>query len=204
MMASQGPWPHFSVARVEGAVLETLDADRDDATAALGGDEDSFARLVTRHQSAIFQQMWRFSRDRLVQEELVQQVFVEVYRSLGSFKGKAPFLHWMRRIATRVGYRYWKQEGRKRELRAALEQEALNQPHYHADMAPSEAAEQLHGFLARLDPKDRLILTLMYFEDLDGREIAERMGWSATLVRVRAHRARQRLRKLLDQAGVKG
>jgi len=66
---------------------------------------------------------------------------------------------------------------------------------------PSEAAEYLYGLLDRLPPEDRVVLTLLYFEELDTREIARHMGWSRTLVKVRAYRARQKLRTMLGEAG---
>lgn len=172
-----------------------------DIRTSLDGDDTAYARIVERYQAQIFSQMWRFSRDPDVQQELVQEVFIEVYKSLKRFKGEAPFLHWIRRIATRVGYRYWKYEARRKRLSEALEREPLFGAHAPEEQEPSEAAESLHRLLARLRPRDRLVLTLMYFEDLSTREIAERIGWNENLVRVRAHRARQRLKKLLEQAG---
>ena len=75
--------------------------------------EQAYARLVRRYQSEIADQMWRFSRQVSVAEELVQEVFVEAYFSLAKFRGQSPLLHWLRRIATRVGYRYWKHEARR-------------------------------------------------------------------------------------------
>ena len=164
---------------IEEGRLETpvTDTDRRDIAASLGGDGDAFARLVARYQAEVFKQMWRFSRDPGVHDELVQQVFVEVYRSLRGYRERAPFLHWLRRIATRVGYRYWKQEARDRRLQAAVKFEAdVSRPPEEQD--PSEAAELLHTFLAQLKPKDRLVLSLMYFEGCDGQEIAKRTGWS--------------------------
>jgi len=67
--------------------------------------------------------------------------------------------------------------------------------------SPSEAAQHLHELLAQLRPKERLILSLVYFERCDLKEIASRMGWSVNLVRVRAHRARQKLKKMLEEKG---
>lgn len=194
-------WPE-----IEEIGLETArtGADWDDIRASLDGDDGAYARIVERYQAQVFSQMWRFSRDPDVQQELVQEVFIEVYRSLKRFKGEAPFLHWIRRIATRVGYRYWKYEARKKRLRDAMEQEPLLGLHAPEEQEPSEAAEYLHRFLAQLRPKDRLVLSLMYFEDLSTREIAERLGLRENLVRVRAHRARQKLKKLLEQAGFGG
>jgi RNA polymerase sigma-70 factor (ECF subfamily) len=55
--------------------------------------------------------------------------------------------------------------------------------------------------LAELPPRDRLVLTLLHLEELDTQAIAERLGWSRTLVKVQAFRARQKLRKLLEARG---
>ena len=184
--------------------VEHTDTDGPDIQATLQGDEHAFARLVARHQAVVFQQMWRFTRDRNEQDELVQEVFIEVYRSLRNFRGRAPFLHWLRRIATRVGYRYWKHQARDRRLREALDQRPIAEFRPPEQQDPSEAAEQLHSLLGRLAPKDRLILSLLYFDGCDPAEVAERMGWNANLVRVRAHRARQKLKKMLEDLGLKG
>jgi RNA polymerase sigma-70 factor (ECF subfamily) len=183
--------------------LETAreQTDWSDIRASLEGDESAYARLVERYQDRIFSQMWRFTRDPSVQEELVQEVFIDVYRSLKTFRGKAPFLHWIRRIATRVGYRYWKQEARRRRVEDAVESRLVDAAPSPEEESPSEAAERLHEILGRLRPKERLLLTLIYFEECDTREIAERTGWNVNLVRVGAHRARQKLKKLLEEEG---
>lgn len=168
--------------------------------ASLSGDGDAFARLVERYQQATAGVLWRFTRDRLVLEELVQDAFVEAYLSLGRFRKDAPFLPWLRTIATRVGYRYWRRNRQQRDRQAALAQwRRLDGPVPAAQERP-DAAEALFGLLEALGPKDRLVLTLQYFEGCNTKEIAERTGWTAALVKVRAFRARQRLRALLLEA----
>lgn len=176
-------------------------ADQRDLDASLAGDEVAYARIIDRYQGKVAAQMWRFSRDPLVVEELVQEAFVEAYLSLPKFRGTAPFLHWLRRIATRVGYRHWKQKQRDRRRRDAVEQAGLPDAVPPADLAPSEAGEYLHALLEQLPPEDRLVLTLHYFDQLDMNEIAEHMGWTRTLAKVRAHRARKKLRAMLEEAG---
>ncbi len=176
------------------------DEDRRDIRQSLVGDEEAYARIIGRYQPMIAAQMWRFSRDAAVVEELVQEAFVEAYLSLGKFKGRAPLLHWLRKIATRVGYRYWRKRTReqdRREVLARRAEELVPPP----DPSPSEAGEYLHTLLAQLPAEDRLVLTLHYFEARGTREIAERMGWTRSLVKVRAYRARKKLRTLLEEAG---
>jgi RNA polymerase sigma-70 factor (ECF subfamily) len=177
------------------------DSDWVDIRASLEGDDSAFENIVARYQAQIFSQMWRFTHDPDVQQELVQETFIEVYRSLRRFKGKAPLLHWIRKIATRVGYRYWKYETRKRQVSAEIDQQQLSEWPAPEEQEPSEAAEHLHLLLAQLPAKDRLVLTLMYFEGLSTSEIAEQTGWNENRVRVRAHRARKKLKSLLEQAG---
>ena len=177
--------------------------DQRDIAASLKGDGEAYARLVQHYQDQVVAQMWRFTRDTAVLEELVQEVFVEAYLSLKGFRGRAPFLHWLRRVATRVGYRYWKSQVRKRDREEALTETRLKLATAPADLSPFEAAEALYGMFAELPSQDRLVLTLFYFDECDMNEIASRTGWNRTLVKVRLHRARKRLKALLNEAGVR-
>ena len=65
--------------------------------------------------------------------------------------------------------------------------------------ASRQAAEVVHDLLARLAPRDRLVMTLMYLEQCTVAEIAQRTGWSESLVKVQAFRARRRLRRICEQ-----
>lgn len=179
-----------------------IDEDRRDIAASLDGDERSFARLIARYEGTVAHQMWRFTRDEGELEALTQEVFVEAYFSLAGYKAKAPFLHWLRRIATRVGYRYWKRQARERDRRQTLDTWRADFEVSTKPEVPSEAAERLFGMLEQLPAKDRLVLTLLYFEELDTREIGERLGWSRSLVKVRAFRARKKLKAMLEDEGL--
>jgi RNA polymerase sigma-70 factor (ECF subfamily) len=139
--------------------------------------------------------MWRFSRDPAVCEELVQNVFVEAYFSLKNYSGKAPFLHWLRKIAVRAGYKYWKQQA-KTKTAVSLDELDFAQAEETDIIDLSTAAQILHALLERLPTADRLVLTLMYFEQCSTKEIAERMGWSRAMVKMRAMRARKKLKTI--------
>jgi RNA polymerase sigma factor (sigma-70 family) len=164
------------------------------------GDSDAYRRLIERHQEHISGILWRFSRDRLVHEELVQDVFVEAYMSLGSYLVKAPFEHWLARIATRVGYRHWKQMARRREEESLTLEEWDQIPKESPErIDPSLAASFVHRLLAQLRPRDRLVLTLRYLEGCDVAETARRTGWTKSMVKVQCRRAIKRLEKLVGQ-----
>jgi RNA polymerase sigma-70 factor (ECF subfamily) len=166
------------------------------------GDSEAYRRLIERHQAHVARILWRFTRDRAVHEELVQDVFVEAYLSLHSYRAKSPFANWLARIATRIGYRYWKQTAG----RAAVESFSLEQWDQvvgHDQMAeriePNRAAELLHNLLQQLPPRDRLILTLRYLDDCDVTETARRTGWTKTMVKVQTLRARKKLQRLFER-----
>jgi len=162
------------------------------------GDSDAYRRLVERHQGHVGKIMWRFSRDVRVHEELVQDVFVEAYMSLAGYRQKAPFAHWLARIATRVGYSYWKKKARRRETETFTLEEWDRLPDEPGEkMDPSEAAALVHSLLARLRPRDRLVLTLRYLEGCDVAETAHRTGWTKSMVKVQTLRAKKRLETLM-------
>lgn len=172
-------------------------ADRDDITACLNGDGEAYERLVRRYQGEVASRMRRFTRDPARLEDLVQEVFVEAYFSLATYRGAAPFAHWLSRIATRAGCRFWQAEKRRTRLAALslADWDALaDQP-----VEPNRAAELLEEVMGRLGPRDRLVLTLMYLEGRSVAETADLAGWSRTMVKVQAHRARKRLKALLDR-----
>lgn len=184
----------------ETPLADALDCD--DVRRSLQGDGEAYRSLVERHQQQIAAMMWRFSRDSRAHEELVQDVFVEAYKSLGSFRGAAPFSHWLARVATHVGYQYWRAQTReRRHPKVPVEDWHAAQEARVDAMSPEEAAEWVHDLLAQLPPRDRIVLTFRFLEEQSVEETARRTGWSETMVKVQTWRARQRLRQIVAQRG---
>ncbi|MCG3137790.1 MAG: ECF RNA polymerase sigma-E factor [Phycisphaerae bacterium] len=172
-----------------------------DLQACRRGDPEAFHRLMGRYQQELARYLWRFSRQSRVCEELVQEVLVEAYFALRNFRGESTLGHWLRRIATRIGYRYWQQRDRqrRREGGSAMELEQVaEQPLMKQDTL--EAAEQWNRLLEPLATRERLVLTLQYLEELSVIEIAGLTGWSPSAVKVLAHRARQKLKITLQES----
>ena len=192
-------FPHSDATPDTSVVAE----ERQEIAAARGGDDDAFRRIVQRYQSTIATQMQRFSRDPTVVEELVHDVFVEAFVSLNAFRHRSPFEHWLRKIAVRVGYRLWKTQARDRQRRDAL----LSEPTLQAALqtpcqTASDANDRLHTVLEMMSHRDRLVLTLLYWDDCTVAEAAELAGWTQTMVKVQAHRARKKLKRLLEEINI--
>jgi RNA polymerase sigma-70 factor (ECF subfamily) len=183
-----GPKESPPVAKVDDAITA-------DVAAATLGDGDAYGRIIRRYQDTIARRMVRFTRDPQLLEELVHDVFVEAYFSLNGYRGDAPLEHWLQRIATRVGYRYWTRRGRE----PAMADVQLYEPESASNDSVRESMDEVAVALEKLAPRDRLVLTLLYLESRSVAEAADLAGWSESMVKVQAHRARKRFRKLLEQ-----
>jgi RNA polymerase sigma-70 factor (ECF subfamily) len=135
-------------------------------------------------------------------EDLIQKVCVKVMSHLDQFSGKVPFLHWVSRIAVNTCLNQIRHEKRRPEIRLAdlSEEEAGVVEHLATipnDLDASQrmaASELVEKLLASLKPADRLLMKLMYLDGHNVEEIAKLTGWSRTLIKVRAFRARRHLR----------
>lgn len=187
-----------------GAILYNTfveNADWADVAASVRGDDEAYGRLVQRYEKPITGLLWRFTRDPTQCEELVQQVFVEAYFSLKTYRGDAPLLHWLRKVATRTGYRFWRERAKEPQETSLPEFDVLEEIEAAEEdrIDPAEAAMVLQSLLARLPPDDRLVLTLMYFEECGTQEIAERMGWTRAKVKTQALRARRKMKEIAER-----
>ena len=166
------------------------------------GAQDEFGELVRRHQARVFAILYRYERDPQKLEDLAQETFVKAWRSLAQFDARAPFAHWLARIATRTALDHLRRERRSRHEVAleGLGEEALEwlqQPEARDELESRQAAEVLALAMRELSPAEQLVLTLQELEGRSVKEICERTGSSSVAVRVRALRARTKLRKAL-------
>jgi RNA polymerase sigma-70 factor (ECF subfamily) len=187
-----------------------LTTDRQLAARILDGDEVAFEELVDRHYGRVSRIAGRFFRRKDAVEEIAQEVFVKAFVSMSTYRAEMPLEHWLCRITVNACY---DQLRRKRRRPEAVVSQIVDDPaDFYARLAapagsPESAywareearlcAEQL---LALLTPPERLVLTLMVLEDLSVAEVADLTGWSTANVKIRAFRARGRLRKLIEQA----
>lgn len=195
-------WLFFSLKTQEKRAHANLFIDIEDIQRSQNGDPEAFRRLVERYQGRVSKLLWRFTRDKNTHEELVQESFVQVYLSLRSYKKKAPFEHWLTRIVTRVGYRFWKQSSRHTNT-SLQEADCRHLVQGQTDpLDARQAAELVHVLLAKLPSRDRLVLTLRYLEQCSVEETARQTGMSQSLVKVQTHRAKKKLKKILKSLDI--
>ncbi|MHC4264623.1 MAG: RNA polymerase sigma factor [Planctomycetota bacterium] len=178
-------------------------SDLQDIKESLNGDSQAYKRLIEKYQQHISRILWKFTRDRRTHEELVQEVFVEAYLSLSTYRAKAPLEHWLAKIAVRVGYQYFKLQKRKQKTEHfTFEQwDRIAQHDQQETIEPERAAQLLYELLAQLSPRDRLVLTLRYLQQHNIEQTANMTGWSKTMVKVQTNRAKNKLKKLFLKSG---
>lgn len=210
-------WPGSSTrvrqssARSAPAAAETdirvEDSDNSVIKTILGGDPDSYAILIERYRGKILGTASRFARNRAELEDLSQEIFLKAWKGLKGFRGDAPFEHWLMRLAVRVCYDFLRRNRRHRENEVSKEvidetgDRLTDEPEGNRELAAGEAREVLHHAMDRLKEKDRLVLNLKELQHKSIREIAELTGWSESNVKVRAMRARNRLKDTLIELG---
>jgi RNA polymerase sigma-70 factor (ECF subfamily) len=162
-----------------------------------GGDE--FAEIIRRHQSRVFAILSRYERDAQLVEDLAQETFLKAWRALKQFDGRAPFEHWLSRIAVHVAIDHIRAR-RDREVRFSDlgddAQEWLQNLH-PGGPEPRAAREILDLAMRKLSAEDRLVLTMLEIEEYSVKEICARTGWTSIMTRVRAFRARAKLKEAL-------
>lgn len=173
-------------------------ADESDIRAALGGDGDAYARLIGRYQQRVAAYLWPLVRRPDMLEEAVHETFVEAYQSLPRFEGRSQFATWLCTIGARVVFRMLRREERlRRRERAAVRFEAVR------SQGESEKPD-LWKWVEMLSARDQVVLGLLYAQSMSVAEVAAALGWSQALVKVQAHRARHRLKKLMEGGGYEG
>lgn len=166
------------------------DAELERIAAAVAGDREAFSALVRLHQARVFRLAGRFFRRREDVEDAAQETFLTAWRRLGSYRAKAPFEHWLTRVCLNCCYARLTRARRREEPLADLDRAAAT--------PDPDVRLEVDRLLRTLPAADRFVLLLLDGEEWSVAEIAVRLGWSETNVKVRAFRARRRLRRLLE------
>src|SRR5476651_825083 len=172
--------------------------------AVLQGDAASFEPLVAKYSPRVFATARRYARRESEVEDIAQEVWLKAFSKLASFRGEAPFEHWLMRMTVRTCYDFLRGHQRNRESSFSDLSEPESDWLDRFVAAPETAGENADAarllvgrILEKLSPPARLVITLLEIEDRSVKEIAVLTGWSVALVKVRAFRARGEMRKIL-------
>ena len=192
----------------EGDPLLTEKEVFDLVTGARQGDQEAAASLIDFVHPFVMKIIHRRCPTDTTPEDLAQDVFLRIFKYLDKFRGQGEFLHWVSKITYNTclsGYRS------ARFKRNELCRSDLSEAQLHvleltvADEVEPDAQQRfvarelLSQLLAQLPPKDRLILEMRELEQRSYDEISQVTGWSNVNIRVRATRAKKKLRSIWTQ-----
>jgi len=168
-----------------------------------GGKRDAYGELVRRYQTIVYNVAYRLVGERQAALDLAQETFVHAYQALKSFDATRPFAPWIRRIATNLSLNWLE---RNRVITVSLERadDATEVPLPDHSTEPERVYLQTeqHALvlqaILRLGPRQRAVIELRHFQDLSYEEIAAVLGLPLSDVKSDLFRARQQLRRFLE------
>ncbi|SVC54588.1 uncharacterized protein METZ01_LOCUS307442, partial [marine metagenome] len=167
----------------------------------VGGDVDCFEELINRYQPRVFGMARKYFRNESDVEDVAQTIFTKTFQKLGSYKGTAPFEHWFMRLSINTCYDALRRKRNRPEHTISDTlfddeswQDRLGKIPEASDREEQEQARELvHTVLDQVSDRARIVLTLQELEGRTIKEIAEITGWSESLVKVQAFRARKEM-----------
>lgn len=168
----------------------------------LAGNTAAFSELVARYQRYVFSLALRFTKSREDAEEIAQDCFVKAYRSLATFQGASKFSTWLYGIVYHTSMTFLRKK--RLDISSMDDENIFMQVEDHASDLKANQVEQksrsefLEKAIGLLLPDDAVIITLFYKGEQSLEEIAAATGYEANNVKVKLHRARQRLREKLE------
>lgn len=183
-------------------------ADTDLISRAAGGDSSAFQALVERHRSMVYRVAYQFAGNHHDAEDIAQEVFIKVYRSLDRFRQDAQLTSWMYRIVMNacIDHRRRQRPAVAAPFGEEAEQRMLNTPEVRPD--PEERAyagelgQVLENEIGRLPNGQRVVFVMRHHQGMKLCEIAEALGLAEGTVKRQLHAAVHRLRQALTQANV--
>ena len=174
--------------------------------AVLRQDEKAAGELVRSLYPLVAKLVRAHRPVRSAEEDVCQMIFIKILRNLSQFSGKVPLEHWVSRIAVNTCINQIQAEKARPELREAdlsEEQAAVvrNLAATTQELGPDQSltSRQLVEHLMKaLKPAERLVIDLLYLQQRSVTEIRHLTGWSGALVKVRAFRARQKMKQTLS------
>lgn len=173
--------------------------------AALRQDEEAARELVRRLYPLVARLVRSHRPARAAEEDLCQMIFIKIMQKLAQYSGQAPFEHWVSRIAVNTCLNQIAAEKTRPELREAdLSEEQVavirNLATTTDELAPGHtfaSRDLVEHLMQPLKPAERLVIDLLYLQQRSVSEIRQITGWGTPLIKVRAFRAREKMKRHL-------
>lgn len=158
----------------------------------VAGDPDAQRALFERERLRVHRLLYRVMGSNAQLDDLIQDAFLEVFRSLAGFRGESTLRTWIDRCAVRVAYAHFKRK-RRQPVLLAVPEEASDAPTVEERTSMRQALRRVYAELSRLEPNQRIAFTLFAIEGRSQRDVATIMSSTIATVKIRVWRARRAL-----------
>ncbi len=166
------------------------------------GDTNAYAKLVDRYKDLVYTLAIRMLKNREEAEEIAQDTFIKVFKSLDKFKGDSKFSTWIYRVAYNTCLDAIK-KNKKHQNDVAIDEYTFNKldtiDNALENIIKEERSVLIKNCISKLPEESSVILTLFYFEELSLEEISKVINIEANTVKVKLFRARKKLAVILEE-----
>ena len=168
----------------------------------LSGNVNAFSNIVDHHKNKAYNLAFRICGNHEEAEEVAQDSFMKAYRSLGSFKMKSSFSTWLFRIVYNTAISNVR---KKKKGTLSLEDFPADATDFIGENPSEEEAEKeyrtalVNFALQKLNDEERGLISLFYYEEMSTDEVAAVSGMTASNVKVRLFRARQKMLETIEK-----
>jgi RNA polymerase sigma-70 factor, ECF subfamily len=172
------------------------------------GDEVAARELLRHFHPFVLKLVRAHLPRRISEEDLVQMIFIKIFHKINQYTGRTPLEHWISRIAVNTCLNAlkaekirpeWRLAAFSEEIAAGIEKLAATE----IDTATNDdfdlAKKLVTQLIAQLSPEDRLVVTLLHLEEKSVEEIHALTGWNRSAIKVRAFRARAKMKKMFNE-----
>ena len=188
---------------------EAADSDEALVARAKGGDADAFSALVTRYHARLYGLVYHMTSNNEDARDLVQEIFLKAYRSIGGFQGNSSFYTWLHTIGKNMTINFLKKRGKRWQMslddvdsniqndKEFLEQTASSDPVRETNL--SELQRRLNEAMQKLSVEHRMVVTMFDIQGMPHAEISKILGVSEGTVRSRLFYAHRQLQNYLEE-----
>lgn len=160
---------------------------------------EAFRQLVARYSRPLYSHIRNIVTDHDDADDVLQNTFIKVFRSLSGFKGESKLYSWMYRIATNEAITFINQRARKSGISSEeVQQRAIENLQADEYFEGDELQLQLHKAVAQLPEKQQLVFKMKYFEDMKYEDISEALGTSVGALKASYHHAVKKIEDYIN------
>ena len=165
----------------------------------LKGDKRAYADIINKYKNPLYATILRMTKNPQTAQDLLQEVFIKVYKQLPKYDQKGSFKSWLYKVA--INHCLDMLRKKSFPVEEIVDEQLINDHSPEVVFLKKEKSRELERLIAQLPELERLVLLLRYANECSYVEIGNMLGISLSDVRNKLHRAKKKLREHVEQGG---